>query len=805
MTGPDDIAGTTVSGKAGSSQRATAADSGSSGERLTNPLGDYASYTYRITLYMLGSQAYGRYVRGDESVVNDAAVVAQSGGINESSQQRSPNIPYDLYIDNLSIKTITATKENAIPANSYDFTFQIFEPYGFSFPTQLVKTAMQFQTGNPNTKDTITALAQHYLLEIKFYGFDIEGNPIAEAQGVYSRKFPIIIRKMTFKLDNKVSVYNINAVLVNEQIGMGVRRGTVPPNLNLKADTVINAIKGEEQSTGKPSQIRGLFQAINEEQEKLKKAGQLEFPDKYEVEFTDEGMGSSEIVGEWYLKTKSPLTATSNAAGSNPKTASTQNSKKVDKEIRTISIQSGSSIVSAIDQILSQSKYIEEAVTERPREEVQSIQSKTVKVDKEEGKTISWYNITPHVIPGQWDKKRNDYQYTIKYVIQPYEIPYVRSLYIKKAPQYPGPHKRYDYWYTGKNTEILSYEQDYNLLYFQAAASMNDVKTKDSPNNNAPVSSQPGQNADPTSKLSGAFEIINSVKTFLYSPGDQIKARLKILGDPDYLMTATGGAISNITKKRLGEDFSINPNSGQVFIEVDFKEGVDYNTETGLLDINQSITFWDYPASLKGKIKGMAYMVISVVSNFNKGMFTQELKTIIPPFKDPSGGDGAGEEEAGRESATASPSVENAEGPPLPDSRIPNSSEGPAFDNNAGSAFDSTPYTPDTSTLEPTVPSLNGSTATAPMLTDPPVTKRQIPTPQGRQVQDDDGSYDRNEMQRLQNRVNATQTPADVERKAAVAATYQKVPKVLKPREASGTTVSAKSFRVFDPESYKKD
>jgi hypothetical protein len=803
MTDSDDIAGTTVSGKAGTGKSASAADSGQGGERLGNPLGDYASYTYGITLYMLGSQAYGRYVRGDDGAVNDAAVVARSGGINSESQQRSPNIPYDLYIDNLSIKTITATKENSIPSNSYDFTFQIFEPYGFSFPTQLVKTAMQFQTGNPNTKDTITALAQHYLLEIKFYGFDIEGNPIAEAQGVYSRKFPIMIRKMTFKLDNKVSIYNINAVLVNEQIGMGVRRGTVPPNLNLKADTVINAIKGEEQSTGKPSQIRGLFQAINEEQEKAKKAGQLEFPDKYEVEFTDSSMGESEIVGEWYLKTKSPLTATTNTAGSNPKTAATQNSKKVDKEIRTISIQSGSSIVSAIDQILSQSKYIEEAVTERPREEVQSIQKTKVKVDKEEGKTISWYNITPHVTPGQWDKKRNDYQYTIKYVIQPYEIPYVRSLYIKKAPQYPGPHKRYDYWYTGKNTEILSYEQDYNLLYFQAAASMNDVPTKDSPNNNAPVSSQPGQNADPTSKLSGAFEIINSVKTFLYSPGDQIKARLKILGDPDYLMTATGGAVSNITKKRLGEDFSINPNSGQVFIEVDFKEGIDYNTETGLLDINESITFWDYPASLKGKIKGMAYMVISVVSTFNKGLFTQELKTIIPPFKEPSGGEGQGED-TGRESETAAPSVENVEGPALPDSRVPDSSAGPVFDDNSGS-FDPAPYKAEAPELAPTVPSRNGTKETAPVLTDPPVVNRQVPAAQGRQVQDDDGSYDRKEMQRLQNRATATPPSAEVERKAAVAATYQKVPKNLKLREAGGTTVSPRSFRVFDPETYKKD
>ena len=302
-------------------------------ERLYNPLGEFSSYTYRITLYMLSPQQYSRYCAGDNSVVSSAAIVAQSGGINDSREQRVEGIPYDLYIDNLTIKTITSTKESFIPSNSYDFSFQVYEPYGFSFSTQLVKAAMQFQQGNPNAKDVITALAQHYLLEIKFYGYDAMGNPISDAQGVYSRSFPIMITKFNFKLDNKVVVYNINAVLVNQQVAMGVKRGLVPPVLNLRADTVKHAIEGEKQTSGQPSKIRGLFQALNDHQEELKKSGQIDFPDEYKIRFEDSEIGESEIVGEWYLKDKAPMVPTKDAAGSNPKTANTQNSKKISKKL----------------------------------------------------------------------------------------------------------------------------------------------------------------------------------------------------------------------------------------------------------------------------------------------------------------------------------------------------------------------------------------------------------------------------------------------------------------------------------------
>ncbi len=160
----------------------------------------------------------------------------------------------------------------------------------------------------------------------------------------------------------------------------------------------------------------------------------------------------------------------------------------------------------------------------------------------------------------------------------------------------------------------------------------------------APNKSVPGQSADATGKLPGAFELENNIKAFLYSPADQLKAQIQILGDPDYLMPSSSGPVASITKQFYGDDFAINPNSGQVFIELDFKQVEDYNTtysdsgdqnysESGLLNPSSNILFWDYPEPIKSQSNGrMIYMILEVISRFSKGTFTQDLKTILPNF-----------------------------------------------------------------------------------------------------------------------------------------------------------------------------
>jgi hypothetical protein len=216
---------------------------------------------------------------------------------------------------------------------------------------------------------------------------------------------------------------------------------------------------------------------------------------------------------------------------------------------------------------------------------------------------------------------------------------------------------------------------------------------------------------------------------------------------------------------------------------------------------------------MKGKVKGMAFMVIQATSNFSKGLFTQDLRLILPPFKEPTGGGGEGDSESGRASEDQSPSVENSEGPNFAGNREPDSSSGPSFGDTSGTGIsDNSPA--DTPSVSDTTDSPTPSLASQKSLSNPPVSKRSVPTNNGVQVQDDDGSYDKNEIERLKARAEANKTPpSSVQREEPETKSQkQTAPRLpptsqpqLKLRENKGETWSLQSFRVFDPASYKKD
>ena len=264
----------------------------------------------------------------------------------------------------------------------------------------------------------------------------------------------------------------------------------------------------------------------------------------------------------------------------------------------------------------------------------------TASADKKEQKnppTLRWFNVSPEIKVIGFDTKINDFAYRITYVIQPYDTPAAVSPYGKSAKYY-GPHKRYEYWYTGKNSEILSYEQQLDNAFFNItfnpngdpAASGGDAKV-------AQLGGKP-TTQDRTGKITPGAEAQNTYMTSLFDPGSYASARIQILGDPDYLMRETAAGVNEVYKQFYQSDnFTINPNGGQVFIEIAFNEGIDYDNNTGTLLVNDSIFFWDYPDSVKSgpnAIKGVSYQVRECESVFKGGKFTQTLQLNINEMPD---------------------------------------------------------------------------------------------------------------------------------------------------------------------------
>jgi LysM repeat protein len=635
-----------------------------------NPLSAFSSSTYNISLYMINPDTYNLYSQGYK-IPNDWKLICRSGGIQGATKngmdnntttsqfgERADGFELDCYIDNLTIKTAISSKETMSPCNSFDFTFQIHEPYGFSLPTRLVKAATKVQASSKikrNVNESITALQIQYMLVIRFYGYDKDGNimksatrseNVTDSTASFERCFPIIIYGFDFKLDPKMVTYNVKAKIASEQLGLGQTRLKITENMTLTGKTVKDVLQGSDDKNKNPN-VMGLMQRLNEIQQRKLDLGEIEVKDVWNIKFEPgTGIENADLVDEDFNPNeKSRNTPVSSADGVNVKLSSKQ--AVIQKQFRPVSVNSGDSILQVIEQVITQSSYVTNALKKTPSEEYTQAKEGEKNYKDGRAKEIGWYSVIPNVVLGKYDNKRNQFSTEITYIIKRYEVPYIRGLDLGKRTQYYGPVKRYKHWFMSNDTnpensqhqkEIISYDVTYNLLYFNLAGLGNDWE-KEQTDDPAP-NEKSGGGSNTQGKAPGWYDkAVGPFKTFLYSPADQLKAKIVILGDPDYLMTATSKGYEEAIRKWFGTDQSINPNSGQVFIEIEFRDALDYSPSTGskadgLLNPSKDgdILFWKYPDSIKKDVQGTIYMVWQVISTFSKGVFQQELKVCIPPF-----------------------------------------------------------------------------------------------------------------------------------------------------------------------------
>lgn len=812
--------GTTQAGRAGLGGGTQLDGNGKSkvapGRRPYNPLGDLSSYTYQLSLYMLTPEAYQTYVLTGKTNMPGVFVVAQSGGVNNNAR-RAPGIDLDLYIDDLVFKKYLQGKSENGAINAVSFEFKIYEPYGFSFTQKLREAAWEVISNSrvKGIKENTNALAQFYMLGIKFYGYDEKGqlveggkystpgtNSSVEKNALFARYYPIKITDFKFKLDGKTVVYNIKAAQTGLQEGFGVKRAQVPNPIELVGETVDDILFG--QNTGqsliidtaaegikvvKPSNkktVTGLIQAMNEAEKNLFDTGKTSIANKYNIRFYSEDIANASIIPRGEVnKFKAPANTIETSAENNDATDARQT---IDLNSRTVSINQGTPLLDVIDQVIGQSDYVTRAlktiIDESETEEESQVPT-----------TFKWYNVNPIVVPLGYDTKRNDFAFEITYEIREYVVPFIQSVYVKQVGTYQGPHKIYNYWFTGKNTEVISYEQQYNSLYFIGSVKQNPSGKSDPV---LPIVYNYKQNENTSISYGKAGEPVASIRASLYDPGSQARAKLNILGDPDYLLT-TVGMNNGPYGAFYGPDYTINPNGGQVFVEINFKAVEDYDLKQGIMNVsNENIEFYRYPPALKSKINGIAYMVNACTSTFSKGKFTQELDLIIAGFENLNIAS-AGKAKSNTDRETASATNNN------PDVREPSNSG--SSENTNAVADQSLPVSTGlTGSLDPGK-ALEARTEFA--ATDPRRVDIAQDTGQGRQVLDDDGSYDRKDMAKFSKKTSDSDQGAREEPPPRVN-TAQRIPTSMKKTQQGGAvqsmsgTASLLSWvRPFDEKSWQ--
>ena len=315
-------------------------------------------------------------------------------------------------------------------------------------------------------------------------------------------------------------------------------------------------------------------------------------------------------------------------------------------------LNAGTKIIQIIDMVMMNSQYILSQLqdpilkSKSIQDQQAAAQSPAALAQALNAKEVKWYKIIPEVHLDKFDKSRNVWGKTVTYNIQAYTYYNNKHPDLPKSPPPPAV-KIYNYLYTGQNTEVITFDIDYNVLYFTALQANRGnttalVDTKDGEEGSASKTAGnltrtispakigfKGGNAPGSSGLGWAraeVQAAHNVKQSIYSSagGEQLQLKLQILGDPQFIKQDDiyygPSAIKNLNLR--GEDFingSLATDTGELYCICTFQTPVDIDETTGLLRKDSKY----YVSYFSGY-----YRVLCVDSEFRNGKFTQTLELV---------------------------------------------------------------------------------------------------------------------------------------------------------------------------------
>jgi hypothetical protein len=731
-----------------------------------NILDNYASYTYNVSIYLMSPSDYKQLMRTKKKSISGYQLLMASGGaptgagvspatyetnVNYateqqlSSYQRNQFFPLDYYLDDIKLKSICPGKGSQGAHNVFEMSFKIFEPNGITLLDNLYAATQQYVGANTGTGKQNYA-AQNYLMVVRFYGYDENGNLVApknvgsdgqtDSKSIVEKFIPFQFTAVKFKIANRVTEYDCTAVCPQNVIASGQARGVIPYNIELTSTTLKNLLTGnitystnqsnaglsegreanqtaataartgvnlangsagggrgsandprrldapsnnsvpfsevdimgnqtgipsvaEDSQTvdgpvpttvagnsptqnaapakvsaaPNPSIVAGLANALNKFQQEKVADGTFTYPDEYEIVIVEPALQNASVrpPGQTDLKVTPMIEANSAAQ------ALLSSKQSVNNRGKNTSAVAGTSVVQFIDQVARTSTFIYDQQTSIIDPNTGDIIPQGIP-----GDIFSWYRIGMQAEPkiGQYDEKRNDYAYKITYQLSAYKVNNMKSDYFPQS-RFQGTHKKYNHWFTGENTSILNFEQDYNYLYYIVV------------NKNPPTKSgttnwreyekrafQPRSNQSDQGIDGAVNEPSANAADYLYSPADQSRVKLTIVGDPSWIQQGeiwSGVAGLKFQYGPFLSDGTINYESQEVLFEVAFNKPVDYNMATGIMDPGKN----NYDANRNLGIAGDArqsyiYKAVDVTSTLSQGKFTQELNGVLVIYPTPT-------------------------------------------------------------------------------------------------------------------------------------------------------------------------
>jgi hypothetical protein len=654
-----------------------------------NILSNYASYNYVLTLSALSSDDLN-FPDQSYKIGKPLPIICKSAGADPTNRIKTAFGANEFYINNLTFESRIGNV-SVKSTNISVVQFDVIEPYSIGLFIMSVQQAAA-QAGHKNWRDGA------YLLSIEFRG-NTETGGIKKVP-FSTRHIPIRLSMMEIKSSAEGSKYLINGFAIN-----GLAQTT--EFASLKTETSIQGKTVQEVLQTGPQSLQAV---VNAKLGEAKKSDDVALANQIVILFPKEedlpssvAPAAASVTARGTKATLNPqLTSTSEtilkkigvdkttlqqsisaindigqaSMGFNdfrPADAGTANAADTydpisktwirgklvhDPQTGTFKFAQNSDIPTAINQILLASDYAKKSLEN---------------VDPATG-MVTWWRIETQIfyIDSQDNEAKTNKKPKIAvYKIVPYKVHPGKTVGPNTNPNYDLLKKkivkRYDYIFTGKNTEIINFNIDFNVGFSNsftadsyknnqdlvtgkkdapAATAGNNVQTQDASPKGNPVFDQQGSN--PNGSLvqtadkqfsegqgGGGKDTLTQLvaKNFhkaITNPLDMVLIDLEILGDPYWIVSSGLGNYTSKTVngvKDLSTDGSVNWQTSEVDMIVNFRSPIDINQITGLYNFagpNHQDMTKDPKAGPAIGFTGL-YKVILVTSEFRNGSFVQKV------------------------------------------------------------------------------------------------------------------------------------------------------------------------------------
>jgi hypothetical protein len=633
-----------------------------------NILHKFATYTTLFTLSGISEEELQDHTFL-KNTVHD--VIARSGGISDPAlsgtgdndlTQAGPQIDQkarenemaknarevlekgrDIFIESVNMVSTVGPSEERGLADFVKMEFKLHEPYGISF-VEKMRAAARINKYRDHLDAPI-------LLTIEFKGFDENGTPMGQYGTV--RKIPILITRVDLDVNEGGAIYDVTAVRIND-IAFDDRFKFPRCVITINASTL--------ESAGKQ-----LSEQLNEQILKERDKDKVrEVLDEYRIVFDPEVLD----LARGYIGGRN-VQNTRVSGGGSPGQQS-----KIEMEVGEAQISSLVSITKLLEDMVRGTKGYEDLATDfwtqylrrtntiSQREDASSETiTKFIESDKfektiETNPFVDWFKIKTSVRTdyGQFDKINKMHRKIVTYRVIPFKIHVLKfmrpGVFMKSGIVKNNILKRYNYLYTGENTDIQNLRINYKTAYYmkntvevskgpdsvfeKIDTLISKLRGNEDPDNNdrATLRSYPnitkGRSVFNTDIADTGKEARKQdFYDYLTNPTvDMMRIEMEILGDPAYLCQDQFIPLNARDQaRRRGKQFdqesgSFNADSHTPLMELIYRLPDDINDKTGVM-FEKNSTVPEENLFFAG-----VYQVVKIDSSMSNGQFLQTLTCV---------------------------------------------------------------------------------------------------------------------------------------------------------------------------------